>query len=147
VVTLNRDARPAAERDLPAIAELLASVGLPTADLAAHVENFVVHESGGSVVAVGGLEVCGRFALLRSVAVAPGLQGHGLGGQVCDRLEAIAKERGVSAIYLLTETAVAFFAKRGYVRVARDTAPLEIAATEEYSRLCPASAVLMRRDY
>jgi amino-acid N-acetyltransferase len=40
-------------------------------------------------------------------------------------------------------TAEGFFAKQGYCRTARDSAPDEIQETTEFRTLCPATAVCM----
>jgi len=63
------------------IRRLLEASELPTGDLApALLRNFVVQRDGPNLVAVGGLELVGGDALLRSVAVAPAQQGRGAGG-------------------------------------------------------------------
>lgn len=64
---------------------------------------------------------------------------------ICDRLEEDAARRGISQVYLLTETAESFFAIRGYSVATREDAPAEIAVAEEFTTLCPDSAVLMVR--
>jgi N-acetylglutamate synthase-like GNAT family acetyltransferase len=46
-------------------------------------------------------------------------------------------------MYLLTMTAEGFFARRGYLRIARGSAVPEIQATSEFTLLCPDSSVLM----
>ncbi len=137
--------RPAKQSDIPAISELLASAKLPTAGVSQHLATFVVIESGGSIVGVGGLELHQSAALLRSLAVSPAHQRRGLATTLCDHLEADAARRGVEQLYLLTETAASFFSQRGYAAISRDEAPPEIAASEEFSQLCPESAVFMRR--
>ncbi len=137
--------RPATKTDLPAICELLAKARLPTAGVANHLDTFAVLESGGSVIAVGGLEFYNTIALLRSLAVAPTHQGRGLASQICSYLEADASSRGVHDVYLLTETAESFFSGRGYAAISRDDAPPEITSSDEFAKICPESAVLMRR--
>ena len=99
----------------------------------------------GGLVGVGGLEVHGRFALLRSLAVKAESRRQGIASMICDRLEEDAVRRRISRVYLLTETAESFFARRGYSVATRAEAPAEIAATEEFTTLCPDSAVLMVR--
>ena len=47
--------------------------------------------------------------------------------------------------YLLTTTAEDFFARRGYVRIARDEAPETIRATREFADICPAGSAIMRK--
>ena len=167
--------RPATPTDLQAITDLLTQARLPTAGVEDHLETFLVVEadredaaagSGGlpggdsgvdkdsgvggsgnavSLVGVGGLEVHWRFALFRSLAVGAEHRRQGLASMICDRLEEDATRRGVSRVYLLTETAAAFFANRGYSVATRKDAPAEITATEEFTTLCPDSAVLMVR--
>ena len=64
---------------------------------------------------------------------------------ICDDLEAQAVQRDIESIYLLTETAMPFFASRTYEVISRSTAPEAIAASEEFSNLCPQTATFMRR--
>ena len=56
-----------------------------------------------------------------------------------------AAEQGVETLYLLTTTAAQFFARRGYEAVPRSEAPAAIAATAQFSELCPASSTFMRK--
>lgn len=49
-------------------------------------------------------------------------------------------------LYLLTDTAEAFFERLGYTRVARETVPLGIQQTEEFSSLCPDDAAVMKKE-
>ncbi len=132
--------------DLRAVTALLDEAGLPHADLTpAHLAHFRVLRDGDALVGVVGLEVCGEAALLRSLAVAPGRRGEGLGGRLVDVAEAHARTLGVDTLYLLTTTAAAFFAARGYAVTDRAAVPDAIAATAEFAAMCPASAVCMTR--
>ncbi len=138
--------RLATPPDLSDIEALLRGARLPSSGVAEHLDTFVVFESGGSIAGVGGIEICGSDALLRSLAVAPALQGRGIAASICDHLEAMAASRGVEQLYLLTETAERYFMKRGYAVAARSEAPSAIASTEEFTMLCPQSAVMLRRS-
>src|SRR5207249_768969 len=69
----------ATSADLPALLELLGQSALPTAGLADHLDTTLVAHEAGHVVGSAALELYGTTALLRSVAVAPGLPGRGLG--------------------------------------------------------------------
>ena len=131
--------------DGPAIAALLREAALPYEDFAAHLAHFLVARRGDEVVGAVGFERHGRAALLRSLVVAPALRGAGLGGRLVNRLTALARRTGVTRFYLLTTTAEAFFAKRGFRKVARGRVPARIAATREFQSLCPVSAVCMTR--
>ena len=151
--------RPAASADLTTIKRLLTEARLPASGIEDYLETFVVveictdgvvanvgdHPGRGNLAAVGGLEIHGRFALLRSLAVEAGHRQQGIASMICDRLEKDAARRGIRQVYLLTETAESFFSNRGYAVAAREDAPAEIAATEEFTTLCPDSAVLMVR--
>ena len=135
----------AAPDDEAAIAALLREAELPHEDFAGHLAHFLVARREGAVVGAVGYELHGRSALLRSLVVAPALRGNGLGDQLVRRLAAVARRKGVGRFYLLTTTAEAFFAGRGFQRVARQAVPTAIAATREFSSLCPVSAVCMTR--
>jgi amino-acid N-acetyltransferase len=135
----------AAPDDAAAIAALLRDAGLPHEDFAGHLAHFLVARRAGAVVGAVGFERHGRSALLRSLVVVTALRGNGLGDQLVRRLAAVARRKGVGRFYLLTTTAEAFFAGRGFQRVARQAVPAAIAATREFNSLCPVSAVCMTR--
>jgi N-acetylglutamate synthase-like GNAT family acetyltransferase len=126
--------------------ELLENSGLPTSGVAEQLDTFVVVESEGRVVGVGGIELHdGGIALLRSIAVTEDRRSRGIASAICDRLETDALRHGIDRIYLLTETARPFFESRGYQPLARDQAPATVARCEEFKTLCPETAVLMSR--
>jgi amino-acid N-acetyltransferase len=54
-----------------------------------------------------------------------------------------AHELGVKELYLLTTTAEKFFPKLGFDSIDRDNVPTPIQATEEFSSICPSTAVCM----
>jgi amino-acid N-acetyltransferase len=138
---------PALPGDLSPIAELLTDCGLPAQDITQSLlDHFWVAREGRQLIGVVGLEICGRFALLRSLAVSAEQRGQGVGTRLTARAEAHARPQRISAIYLLTTTAHFFFAGRGYRQVERDQAPAEIQSTAEFRAICPISAVLMSKD-
>ena len=88
---------------------------MTAADLsAAHLADFWVCGEGPNLAGVVGLEIYGTVALLRSLAVASDEQGRGLGTMLLTHAEQVARQRGIAALCLLTPTAEAFFAQRGY---------------------------------
>lgn len=130
--------------DLPAITALLSASSLPTVDIdAAKLHDFIVARDGGEVIGAVGLERFGADALLRSLAVACGWRGHGLGQALVDAIEARADALDLRSLTLLTQTAASFFAARGYSVIARDDAPAAVRASAEFSSLCPASSTCM----
>lgn len=135
---------PARLADLDAIRALLQSSALPHADLTgAHLRHFVVLRDGGALAGIGGLEVHGPYALLRSVVVPADGRAQGRGSVLVGTLEANARALKLESIYLLTTTAADYFAQRGYDRIARSIAPAAIQRSAEFATLCPASAVCM----
>lgn len=133
--------------DAQDIAALLRAAGLPHEDFAAHLTNFLVARQAGAVVGAIGYERHGADALLRSLVVAPGQRSRGLGDRLVRELAARARAAGVRRFFLLTTTAEGFFAARGFARIERATVPRDVAATEEFRSLCPASAVCMTRSF
>lgn len=135
-----------ARPDLPAVRALRTAAGLPVADLtAAHLDDFWGGGESLDLIGVVGLEGYGTVALLRSLAVAPAWQGQGLGSALLAHAERVARQRGITALYLLTTTAEAFFTRRGYVRIGREAAPPMLRQTAEFAALCPASAACLTK--
>ena len=129
---------------LPAIATMLAKIGLPIDDLEAQdLSLFRIKTSPDGLDAVGGLERCGDTALIRSVATADSKRGHGLAGDIVEALEKLAASKGIDSLYLLTESAELYFASKGYSPVERSTAPTPIQNSRQFSSLCPHTATVM----
>lgn len=146
---MNPGLRPADAADLPALLDLLRTAGLPVDDLSADdMDGFLVagDPPGGVLLAAGALDVHGPEALLRSLAVASGAANTGLGTEITRRLIRRAADLGVRRIWLLTTTAAGYFPRFGFRRSERGAAPVPIAATAEFERLCPESAVCMVLD-
>ncbi|MBI2839547.1 MAG: GNAT family N-acetyltransferase [Acidobacteria bacterium] len=132
--------------DLPGVRSLLSDAGLPSEDIEPHIGHFILAKNGAGLVGCVGLEPAGALGLLRSLAVASGFRGGGLGHELCDRLTRQARNLGVKELYLLTTSAEGFFAKRGFARIERRDAPDAIRATEEFRTCCPSTAVCMKLD-
>ncbi len=139
--------RRATSGDWPAVSDFLCDAGLPRDDLepADMQDFFVAVRATGEPLGAIGFERYGTHGLLRSLVVAEGARGAGLGRALVTRLEREAAAAGVTELWLLTIDADRFFTGRGYAAAARDQAPAAIRRTAEFSRLCPASARLMRR--
>ena len=139
--------RPARFAELDAIAALLRSAGLPTEDLdATMLDSFVVVTNSEACVGVVGIEVYGSDALVRSLAIERRHRSLGLGARLVSAIETEAQVRGVTALYLLTTTATTFFERMGYRSHDRAAVPPAIAATTEFSSLCPDTADCLWRD-
>jgi amino-acid N-acetyltransferase len=82
------------------------------------VQEFWVAELDGALVGCGALHVLWEdIAELRTIAVSPGFAGQGIGHALVDALIGVAKDLGLSSLFVLTfETA--FFATHGFVEIA-----------------------------
>lgn len=137
------DIAPAAPADLAAVFALLDANGLPRAGLDEHLATTLVARDQGRLVGCAALELYGRAALLRSVAVAAPLRGRGVGQALTSAALALARGRGVQTVYLLTETAAQFFPKFGFEVVTRASVEPAVLQSTEFTTACPASALVM----
>ncbi|MBX5460737.1 MAG: GNAT family N-acetyltransferase [Steroidobacteraceae bacterium] len=106
-------------------------------------EHFFYAGPSAQPFGIAGVELHGSVALLRSLVVSEEHRSRGLGSALAERAEQYARSMGARCIYLLTTTAESFFARRGYVPAARDSAPMEIRSTREFADICPASSAFM----
>lgn len=136
--------RPSTD-DLPAIEDLLACGGLPLDGVAGAFRHGVVVREGDTVLGCAAVELYGEAGLLRSVAVREDLRGRGLGRELVEAAEGLAAAGGVRELYLLTESAAAWFPRLGYETVDRSVVPAAVSASVEFTSACPVSAVAMRR--
>jgi amino-acid N-acetyltransferase len=89
------------------------------------------------------LEVWGRKALLRSVAVNKNLQNKGYGSSLTKHVIEEAKKKGIHELLLLTTTAPGFFRKLGFKEVDREHVTGSIVNSAEFKDACPKTAILM----
>jgi amino-acid N-acetyltransferase len=122
---------------------VLRSSNLPADDLDYKKDLLVGYYEEDSIVATGGLEVYGPYALLRSLSVRMGLRGKAVGTAITEFLLEEARKKKLKAIYLLTETAHGFFLKRGFKDIKREEVPQEVKVSSEFSHVCPTSAAVM----
>ncbi|MGU3457380.1 arsenic resistance N-acetyltransferase ArsN2 [Brevundimonas sp. M1A4_2e] len=124
----------------------LEAAGLPTDDLHEAGRRFYRFEDDRGLIGYGGMEHAGPAILIRSIAVIDGRRNAGLGAEILSWLEAEASQLQATALYLLTTSATAFFQRHGYVVLPRSAAPPAIAASRQFSTLCPASAAFMFKE-
>ena len=124
----------------------LQAAGLPVDDLEQTGRTFFRFADQGQIVGFGGLETYGDCALLRSVVVLPDQRGRGYGEAISRRLLDEAGRGGARTVYLLTQSAAAFFEYLGFVKVERTAAPAAILQTRQAASLCPASAGLFAKS-
>lgn len=137
---------PFTAHDEIALGVLLQSADLSTEDITPEMlEHFLVAHLGKALVGSAGLDVQGEAGLLRSVAVDEAHRGLGLGKRLVEAMEDHARAAGMRELYLLTTTAENFFSGLGYRKVPREQAPADIAATEQFTSLCPSSSSFMAK--
>ena len=133
--------------DLAQIKALLEANHLPSSDITEqHLDRYLIlRDVDGAVMASVGLERFSEGALLRSLVVAERFRNVGLGRFLTDRAEQMALDEGCIQLLLLTTTAQAFFLRRDYQAIDRSSVPEDVRHSQEFSQLCPASAVCMRK--
>lgn len=139
----NISLRQATGSDWLAVSGLLEANKLPVEGARAHINTFLVAKANDEVVGCAGVELYGDVALLRSVAVAPGLHGQGIGTELVTLMLQEARRRNVTDLYLLTTTAPKYFEQFGFSAAGRTSAPPQLRASAEFQGACPASAQLM----
>ena len=137
-----RQARPA---DWPALKALLHDENLPTSDIdPADLKHFRVAASG-EILGVIGLEKHAREGLVRSLVTASHARSRGIAGTLYEALERYARSLEISRLWLLTDSASAFFEARGFCPEPRTAVPPWLAGTAQFRELCPKSALAMSK--
>jgi arsenate reductase len=131
--------------ELPEFGRVLDAAALPSDDLALTGRCFFRFTTSGETIGFAGFERHGDNALLRTIVVLPAQRGRGFGRAMVKRLLELAARADVRHAYLLTTTARAFFERAEFAVVDLGAAPAAIRATEQATRLCPASAALIHR--
>jgi amino-acid N-acetyltransferase len=141
--------RAAKDDDLVGIKSLLATCDLPTEDVkTVLVRGFLVAvDDGAAIVGSVCLEHLGADALLRSLSVALHLRAAGLGTSLLLAIEREARVMNYGSLWLLTASASQFFANHGYSAVDRTDVPDKVRETAQFVRLCPSTAVCMRKHF
>jgi amino-acid N-acetyltransferase len=133
--------RRARTQDVRAIAGLVDTnvgsrrlLGKATVTLYEDIQEFWVaeHAADGTVVGCGALHVMWEdLAEIRTVAVRPDCQGHGIGHRLVTALLGSAREVGVRRVFVLT-FATGFFGQHGFVEI--DGTPVSHEVYDELLR-------------
>ena len=137
---------PATADDWQGILNLLDRANLPIADLnGTHLQHFLIARDGAALAGAVAVQPFGSIGLLRSLVVDPAFRNEGVGKVLVHAAEALACDAGLSSLTLLTTTAASFFDRLGYARIEHDEAPSDVQGSAEFARLCPSTAVCMRK--
>ncbi|RBP05062.1 amino-acid N-acetyltransferase [Roseiarcus fermentans] len=128
-----------------ALRAALTAAGLPADDIAEPGVLLFGFARDRTAVGYGGLELCGRDGLLRSVVVAAEARGEGVGRGIVDWLLDHAVRLGCERVWLFTTSARGYFEAQGFAAVERREAPASILSTRQGAGLCPATATVMVR--
>jgi N-acetylglutamate synthase-like GNAT family acetyltransferase len=141
------DLRAYRAEDKENIRTLLIETKLPTETIDNDATSFFIAEDKGELVGIAGLEFYGDDALLRSVAIRPGLQRQGIGSAIVDRMLQEVRKKEIRRVILLTETAKDFFLRQGFGVVERSEINNEdLKKSSEFTYACPTSAVCMSME-
>ncbi len=138
--------RMAKRSDWERLAQLLTEAKLPLGGARDIIPDFLIAERDKTLVGSSALEYYGRYALLRSVAVRESERKAGVGKILVETTLALAKEKKIKSIFLLTESAREYFPKFGFQEISRERVPDDVLQSIEFQELCPDSATVMRLD-
>jgi GNAT superfamily N-acetyltransferase len=106
---------PFSRGDAFELTEFLRSAGLSTAGVGdPGLALWVDLDPDGRIVGSVGLEVKGRHALVRAIAVATPLRGRGRGTELVEFALDVARERRVDTVWLMTARSPGFCARLGF---------------------------------
>jgi enamine deaminase RidA (YjgF/YER057c/UK114 family)/N-acetylglutamate synthase-like GNAT family acetyltransferase len=137
---------PATGEDDAAVRALLEAAGLPLPGDGDRAVAMRVARLGGDVVGCGGYERFEQDALVRSVAVAAAGRRRGAGRLIAAAIVAELKASGVTAAWLFTRDAVAFFERLGFAAIARERAPEVVRRSRQFELHACGDATLMSRQ-
>lgn len=128
------------------IKTLLKEEGLPFNDIDEHLDTIIIaEEEEGEIVGLGAIEMYGKVGLFRSLVVKKSKRNNNYGKEILHYIEDYATSNGINELYLLAEHASNYFKRQKFEEVSRDRVPDEIKSTKQFSSLCPATAVVMRK--
>lgn len=104
---------------------------------------FFTEYKSSKLCGVVAIEQLGSAVLLRSLAVAEGSRGTGIGSRLTKLAIEQVRRRGIVDVYLLTEHAQEYFLKHGFLELDRILAPDEIKQSNQFKHLCPDNSTLM----
>jgi amino-acid N-acetyltransferase len=137
---------PARATDLPDILALLERNDLVRDGLSDHLATALVARASDAVIGSAALEIYGSAAALRSVAVDSELRSQGLGQQLTRAALHLARQSGVTTVYLLTETAGDFFPRFGFRPTVRSAVDPVVQRSIQFASACPISAQVLVAD-
>ncbi len=101
-------------------------LGRSLADIYDAIRDFYVFEENGEILGIGALAICWEdLAEIRSLAVADGQQGRGIGRQIVSTCLDEARELGLKRVFALTYQP-GFFKRLGFVDIEKSELPQKV---------------------
>ena len=101
-------------------------LGRSLSDIYETIRDFYVYAEDDKILAVGALEICWEdLAEVRSLAVAPGQQGKGIGRKIVEACLDEARELGLKRVFALTYQPD-FFKRLGFADIEKSELPQKI---------------------
>ncbi len=135
--------RPYTDEDISSIKKLLNQSDLPYEDIVTSDVDFIVASKNDEIIGTIGIEKFDTIWLLRSFAVDTMFQGAGVGSTLFKLLLESVENENIDSVHLLTTTAENYFKKKGFLTCKRESVPIVLEQTAEFSQICPASSVYM----
>lgn len=124
---------------------LLVECNVPTQGLEDQFQNFIIMRLNDQLIGMIGLEQYQQVGLLRSLAIRSNYQKKGLGAILVNALMEKVMDFQIKKLYLLTQTAEAFFTKQGFETIDHTNAPSVIQSTKEFTNANLKNVVLMQK--
>jgi radical SAM superfamily enzyme YgiQ (UPF0313 family)/ubiquinone/menaquinone biosynthesis C-methylase UbiE/N-acetylglutamate synthase-like GNAT family acetyltransferase len=125
------------------IEKVLTECRLSTAALDGHILNFYLAKSKSIIVGCIGLEIYGKYGIIRSTAVLPQHRKKGIGWKLVEKMVDFARDQGVEELYLKTENEASFFQRVGFTPISSQQIPAKIINAEMLSESCCSRATTM----
>ena len=101
-------------------------LGRSLANIYDSIRDFYVYEEDGEILGIGALSICWEdLAEVRSLAVAPGQQGKGIGRKIVEMCLSEATELGLKRVFALTYQPI-FFKTMGFFDIEKSELPQKI---------------------
>ena len=131
--------------DLEEVKKLLLENNLPIDDIEESAVQFFIAKVDNSIVGVIGIEQYKGIGLLRSLAVQDRYKNMEIGRNLIEYLLDYSENNAIRELFLLTTSAEKYFKKFDFYKIHRENTPTTIKETKEFSDICPAAAVIMKK--
>ncbi len=125
------------------VEHLLEECKLSIKGLNEHIHNFYLAKLDNKIIGSVGIEIYGKYGVIRSTAVLPEHRKKGIGAKLAGHMLDYAREKGIEELYLKTENEATFFKSVGFIGVSPDHIPEEVRHSEMLAESCCSTADTM----